>query len=72
MEVEIRRCLLGEILRKSSINQRQLAHLSGKTESQISEYITGSRRMSLTTAVNIARILGCKAEDLYEWTPIEE
>lgn len=72
MKVVIRRCLLGEILSKSSINQRQLAHLSGKTESQISEYITGTRRMSLTTAVNIARIVGCNAEDLYEWTSIKE
>jgi plasmid maintenance system antidote protein VapI len=35
--------------------------------STVSRWITGEREMSFENAVMAARILGCHAEDMYEW-----
>lgn len=59
-------CRLRELLKQKGMLQRQLAELSGKSETQISDYVHNRRKMSLETALLFAKILGCHPGDLYE------
>lgn len=70
MRVELGRCLLRELLDKSNMRQHELSDKSSKSETQISDYINGRKSMSLKTAVEFALIIGCHAEDLYEWRKV--
>lgn len=67
MSVKYGRCFLGDILRDKGWRQTDLADRSSKSTTQISDYIHGRKYMSFRTAVEFATILGCHAEDLYEW-----
>lgn len=67
MGVKFGRCLLPERLREARMRQHELADRTSKTETQISDYIYGRKNMSYLTAVEFSKILGCHAEDLYEW-----
>jgi putative transcriptional regulator len=66
-DIEFGQCLLLELLHERGMTQAELAEITGITESQISLYISGKRKMSLLSAVKIAFALKCHAEDLYEW-----
>ncbi|MGD8188595.1 helix-turn-helix transcriptional regulator [Brevibacillus ginsengisoli] len=66
------RCLLKRLLRARKMSQQDLADKLGKPKSQISEYANGNVIMSLTTARNIAKALGCMIDELYEWIPSKE
>jgi DNA-binding XRE family transcriptional regulator len=51
------------------MNQTQLSERSGVPYKTINDRINNrdNRTMSLKNAKNIAEVLGCNAEDLYEW-----
>ena len=66
-EIEFGKCLLLELLHERDMTQTELAELTGITESQISLYISGKRKMSLLSAVKIAFALKCYVEELYIW-----
>lgn len=72
MQIELGRCLLREKLRNAHMIQRELAARTSKSETQISDYISGTKGMSYKTAVEFSQILGCHAEELYEWRIIDE
>ena len=66
-EIEFGKCLLLELLQKKGMTQSELSEETGITESQISLYISGKRKMSYLSAVKISLALKCHAEDLYVW-----
>lgn len=63
------RCLLDLRLKEAGMTRSELVEKSGISRQNISDYATNRRSMSLTTAKNIATLLFCQIEDLYEWVP---
>lgn len=61
------RCLLKQLLKKKGLTQRELASRLNVNESQVSEWVNDIKVMTLLTAVNVARVLNCTVEELYEW-----
>jgi putative transcriptional regulator len=49
------------------MTQVDLSIKTGIAKTQINEYISGTRKMSLANAYLISRELKCHIEDLYEW-----
>jgi transcriptional regulator with XRE-family HTH domain len=47
--------------------QVELAHRIGVSESMMSKYISGSKKMSVIRMKLAADVLNCHMEDLYEW-----
>jgi putative transcriptional regulator len=66
-KIEFGQCLLLKLLHERGMTQTELSELTGITESQISLYISGKRKMSLLSAVKIAFALKCHVEELYIW-----
>lgn len=60
------KCLLRYHLTRNRMSQQELAEHSGLTKQTISRYINNAHIMSYETALNIAKILDCQMEDLYE------
>ena len=54
-----------ELLEKNNITEKELAKRINITEASVSRYITGDRIPKVSTAIQIARILNCSVEDLY-------
>jgi len=52
-------------LDKNNMTQRELAEKTGMTETSISRYVSGIRIPRATECIEIAKVLGCKAEDLF-------
>lgn len=48
------------------MTQVELADKMGVRVQQVSKYVRDERKMSLQTAINIAAIIKCHVEDLYE------
>lgn len=65
------RCLLRVRLREAGLKAADVAERLGMKESQISDYANNRKRMSLETAKNIAVIVGCHIDDLYDWIDIK-
>jgi transcriptional regulator with XRE-family HTH domain len=65
--IMIRRCLLQQWLNKRGLTQVDLAHITGLSLTQISEYSTNKRGMSSKNLILISHFLSCHAEELYEW-----
>jgi transcriptional regulator with XRE-family HTH domain len=65
--IKVGRCLLQKILDKHRMTQVDLSMKTGLSTTQISEYITGKRGMSLKNAKVIANALHCFIDELYEW-----
>lgn len=61
------RCLLKQRLKEIGRTQQWLSEITGITKSQISDYATNRRVMTLSTAKTIANAIGCNIDDLYEW-----
>lgn len=62
------KCLLSLRLREAKMSQQELADKINMSKSQISQYASNTRRMSLDTAKTIAHALRLeKIDDLYEW-----
>ncbi|UYB50140.1 helix-turn-helix domain-containing protein (plasmid) [Lysinibacillus capsici] len=64
---KVKRCLLRELLRKADMEQRELADLLNVTVQQINKYVLDKQNMSIQVAKNIAFILNCTIDELYEW-----
>jgi putative transcriptional regulator len=67
IKIEFGQCLLLELLHKRGMTQIELSEKTGISPQQISEYITGKRKMSYLNAVKISMVLKCHADDLYKW-----
>lgn len=61
------RCLLRERLKEKDMTQVELADILGVKVQQINKYVKDRQKMSLQVAKQIAEILDCRIEDLYEW-----
>lgn len=69
---EVGKCLLSDLLQEKRMTQQELADKLGVSRQQIKHYTSDDPRiMTLHIAKNIASILGCKVEDLYEWIPVK-
>lgn len=66
MLYKVGRCLLRNRLEEAHMSQAELAEKLGITKQQINKYINNINVMSYQTAYNIASILKCDMEDLYE------
>jgi transcriptional regulator with XRE-family HTH domain len=65
---EVGKCRLRILLKERKITQNEFATMMGMSKQQINDYISGhTATMSLKTAKNIAHVLGCSIEELYEW-----
>lgn len=65
------RCLLRERLESAKMSQFELANKLGVTRQQINKYVNDHPTiMTLQVAKNIAAILNCRIEDLYEWIEV--
>lgn len=65
-------CKLSMFLNKANMTQRELAKAIGTTEVSVSRYVTGERIPKATTCIQMAKVLGCTVEDLYELNGTEE
>lgn len=72
MTYQVGRCLLRFRLQLAKMSQAELARRLGITKQQVSKYVNGDRQMSLKTAKNVASLLKCSIEDLYEWDKVGE
>lgn len=63
---EVGKCLLSDLLKQAHMSQQDLADKLCVTKQQINSYVTNKRIMSLQTAINIAAILNCNVNQLYE------
>ncbi|MDN4609166.1 helix-turn-helix domain-containing protein [Sporosarcina highlanderae] len=70
MAYKVGKCLLQDLLDLRGMDQTQLALKMGRKPQQINKYITNRQRMSLEVAKNIASLLHCQMEDLYEWIEV--
>ncbi|WP_445671713.1 helix-turn-helix domain-containing protein [Paenibacillus sp. FSL R7-0210] len=61
------RCLLTRRLNEIGKTQQWLIEVTGINKSQISDYATSRRYMSLGSAMTIAKAIGCHIEDLYDF-----
>lgn len=68
---DVGKCLLSDKLLQARMSQQELADKLGVTRQQINSYTTDRRIMSLPVAKNIATILHCEIDDLYEWITVE-
>ncbi|RDV30952.1 helix-turn-helix transcriptional regulator [Lysinibacillus capsici] len=68
MAYQVSRCRLRELLKLNDMTQVELAEKLSITPQQIQHYIQNNRVMSLKVAKNIAEVLNCTIDDLYEWT----
>lgn len=57
---------IDEVIKEKGYLKKHVAKEMGIDPNTLSRYITGRRRMYLDTAVQMARILDCKVDDLYE------
>jgi DNA-binding XRE family transcriptional regulator len=70
MTVKVGRCLLKERLKEAKMSQKTLAQKVGKSKQRISDYANDRVQMSMATAREIAQVLGCHIDDLYEWIEV--
>jgi putative transcriptional regulator len=66
------RCLLADLLRRAGMTQQELATRLGVPKQQINKYVNNRQQMSYKTAREIAYIINCSMEDLYEWVPVKK
>lgn len=69
---DVGKCLLSDRLSQARMTQQELADRLGVARQQIHHYTSNNRIMTLQIAKNIAYILSCEMDDLYEWKLVEE
>ncbi|WP_445506637.1 helix-turn-helix transcriptional regulator [Niallia sp. 03190] len=69
---KIAKCKLSDLLKSKDLSQQDLAERLHISKSMISEYANNKHYMSIERAKNVAAILGCSIEDLYEWTVADD
>lgn len=70
MAYKVGRCLLRSRLKDADLTQLELADKLHVKEPQINKYVNDRQGMSLEVAKNIASILNCQIEELYEWIEV--
>lgn len=70
MPYRVGRCLLADLLKKAGMTQQELALKLNVPKQQINKYVHNRQQMAYKTAREIAQILNCSMEDLYEWKPV--
>jgi DNA-binding XRE family transcriptional regulator len=68
---DVGKCLLSDRLLQAHMSQQELAEKLGVSRQQINHYVKKKRIMTLPIAINIAAILNCNIDDLYEWIPVK-
>lgn len=66
------RCRIPELLEQIDRDQQWLADMTGMSKQQISDYVRMRNLLGIAKAKQLARILKCHVEDLYEWDAREE
>jgi hypothetical protein len=61
------KCNLGEIMNRLNISSTILMLKTEISRTQIDEYVSFKRKMSLDNAALIAKALNVHIEELYEW-----
>lgn len=59
---------INEMILKSGIKKKHIARILEVDPNTLSKYINGKRKISLEMAVELAGILGCDVNDLFERT----
>lgn len=67
MELVPVRCRIPELLIRIGKDQQWLADRSDKGKQKISDYCTMRSIMNLRTAAQLAHLLKCRIDDIYEW-----
>lgn len=65
--LRVGKCLLKQRLRESGLMQYELADRINQSPQMVNHYANNRKPMSLEIAVNIAKVLGCSVQELYEW-----
>jgi transcriptional regulator with XRE-family HTH domain len=68
---DVGKCLLSDRLLQARMSQQELAEKLGVSRQQINHYVNKKRIMTIPIAINIAYILNCTIDDLYEWIPVK-
>lgn len=68
---DVGRCLLSDLLSQAHMTHEDLAIRLGVARQQVGHYVNDERTMTLHIAKNIAFILNCEIDDLYEWNRVE-
>ncbi|WP_411809462.1 helix-turn-helix transcriptional regulator [Bacillus haynesii] len=69
---KVGKCRIPELCSNRGIDQTQLAAKVGLTKQQITDYVSLRNKPSIERSYNLAKILGCSIEDLYEWTEVSD
>ncbi|QYG88299.1 helix-turn-helix domain-containing protein [Bacillus atrophaeus] len=69
---KVGKCRIAELCDNLGLEHAQLAAKVGLAKSQISDYISLRNLPSIERAYNIAKVLGCAPEDLYEWIEVSD
>ncbi|WP_138756454.1 helix-turn-helix domain-containing protein [Paenibacillus sinopodophylli] len=64
------RCLLRQLLREQRKAQKWLCKETGISQSNMSDYVRGEKKMSANTMKTVAMALGVPMDDLYDWIEI--
>ncbi|WP_423190960.1 helix-turn-helix transcriptional regulator [Bacillus haynesii] len=67
---KVGKCRIPELCSSRGIDQTQLAAKVGLTKQQITDYVSLRNKPSIERAYNLAKILGCSIEELYDWTEV--
>lgn len=57
---------IDEMILRSGMKKKHIAKELGIDPNTLSRYINGKRKISLEMAVELAKILNCKVDDLYK------
>lgn len=71
MNVSRGRCLLGKLIEAKGWTQTEYAKRSGRSTRMISYFCSNQRPMSPEDMYIAVKLLGCKWEDLYEFTDLQ-
>ncbi|QHZ45857.1 helix-turn-helix transcriptional regulator [Bacillus swezeyi] len=69
---KVGKCRIPELCSKRGIDQTQLAAKVGLTKQHITDYVSLRNKPSIERAYNLAKILGCSIEELYEWSEVSD
>ncbi|MGG1637190.1 helix-turn-helix domain-containing protein [Paenibacillus sp. NRS-1760] len=64
------RCLLRQLIHEQRKTQKWLCGRTGISQSNMSDYVRGEKKMSANTMKTVAMALGVHMDDLYEWIEI--
>ncbi|MCY8191485.1 helix-turn-helix transcriptional regulator [Bacillus spizizenii] len=67
---EVGKCRIPELCKEIGMEHAQLAAKVGLNKTRISDYASLRNIPSIELAYNIAHVLGCRPEDLYEWVKV--